>query len=198
MWFAVTFFLAAHRICVQRAHLLSDLKTETRGFRLAGKYGKLSLVDPRTGRLLLGEGNKLNDLKKAMRKGMIKNGVPEADVGQFLELLDRDNAAWSRDENRVDKKVTGSDPISAIVALFEARREQIRERMSRDITVAWERRTALERQVQAEREGRIAERDGRIAAEARAQAAEERAQVAEERARAAEARARAASQLFDL
>ncbi|KAJ7820475.1 hypothetical protein B0H13DRAFT_2130136 [Mycena leptocephala] len=205
MWFAVTFFLAAHRICVQRAHLLSDLRTEARGFRLAGKYGKLSLVDPRTGRLLLGEGNKLNDLKKAMRKGMIKNGVPEADVGQFLELLDRDNAAWSRDENRVDEKVTGSDPIGAIVALFEARRKQIRERMLRDITVAWERRTALERQVQAEREGRIAERegriaerDGRIAAEARAQAAEERAQAAEERARAAEARARAASQLFDL
>ena len=52
MWFAVTFFLAAHRICVQRAHLLSDLKTEARDFRLAGKYGKLSLVDPRTGRLM--------------------------------------------------------------------------------------------------------------------------------------------------
>ncbi|KAJ7795491.1 hypothetical protein B0H14DRAFT_104512 [Mycena olivaceomarginata] len=216
MWFAVIFFLAAHRICVQRAHL-SDLKTETRDFRLAGKYGKLSLVNPRTGRLLLGGSNKLDDIKKAMRKGMIKNGVAEADVGQFLELLDRDNAAWLRDE-----KVTGSDPIGAIVVLFEARRKQIRERMSRDITVAWEKRTALERQVQAERERRIAaeqqvqaereeriaaeqqvqaEREERIAAEQQVQAereervaAEMRAQAAEERAQAAEARARAAEE----
>ncbi|KAJ7858916.1 hypothetical protein B0H14DRAFT_3446948 [Mycena olivaceomarginata] len=77
------------------------------------------------------------------------------------------------------RRPTGSDPIGAIVILFEARREQIRERMSRDITGAWERRTALERQVQAERERRIiaeaqvqAEREGRFAAEARAQAAE--------------------------
>jgi hypothetical protein len=191
MWFAVTFFLTAHRICVQRGHSPTEFKTEARDFRLAGKYGKLSLVDARTGRLLLGGDNKLDVLKKAMRKGMIKNGVAEADVDQFLELLDRDNVAWSRDE-----KATGSDPIGAIVKLFEARREQIRERMSRDITGAWERRTALERQVQAERERRIiaeaqvqAEREGRFAAEARAQAAEARAEAAEARAEAAEARA---------
>ncbi|KAJ7874295.1 hypothetical protein B0H14DRAFT_106016 [Mycena olivaceomarginata] len=184
MWFAVTFFLTAHRICMQRGHSPTEFKTEARDFRLAGKYGKLPLVDARTGRLLLGGDNKLDVLKKAMRKGMIKNGVAEADVDQFLELLDRDNVAWSRDE-----KATGSDPIGAIVKLFEARREQIRERMSRDITGAWERRTALERQVQAERERRIiaeaqvqAEREGRFAAEARAQAAEARAEAAEARA----------------
>jgi hypothetical protein len=74
---------------------ISDLKTEAQDFRLACKYGKPSLVDPRTGLLLLRGDNKLDDIKKAMRKG-IRNGVADPDVGQFLELLDRENAAWAR------------------------------------------------------------------------------------------------------
>ncbi|KAJ7677375.1 hypothetical protein B0H14DRAFT_977891 [Mycena olivaceomarginata] len=162
MWFATIFFLSAERICKQRH--FPPMKVDGPSVRSAGKYGKLRIVDPKTGRLLFDRGNSLVLLKTTMRKGMLENGVARPEIEQFLDLLDIDNALWLRDE-----KEKGPDPVEEIVALFKARRHQIRERMVRDIEFVLLRTMAVERKAQAA-----------------VQAAEERTRAAEERMRAAE------------
>ncbi|KAJ7734716.1 hypothetical protein B0H14DRAFT_3517065 [Mycena olivaceomarginata] len=174
MWFAAIFFLSAERICKQRH--FPPMKADGPSVRSAGKYGKLRIVDPKTGRLLFGKDNSLVLLKKTMRQGMMEK---------------RDNALWSRDE-----KEKGTDPVEEIVALFKMRRHQIRERMIRDIEVALERKMAVERKAQAavqaaEERARAAVQAAEERAQAAVQAAEERAQAAEKRTRAVEEELRA-------
>jgi hypothetical protein len=189
MWFAAIFFLSAERICKQRH--FPAMKADGPSVRSAGKYGKLRIVDPKTGRLLFGKDNSLVLLKKTMRQGMMENGVALPEIEQFLKLLDSDNALWSRDE-----KEKGTDPVEEIVALFKMRRHQIRERMIRDIEVALERKMAVERKAQAavqaaEERARAAVQAAEERAQAAVQAAEERAQAAEKRTRAVEEELRA-------
>jgi hypothetical protein len=185
MWFATIFFLSAERICKQRH--FPPMKVDGPSVRSAGKYGKLRIVDPKTGRLLFDKGNGLVLLKTTMRKGMLENGVARPEIEQFLDLLDSDNVLWLRDE-----KEKGHDPVEEIVTLFKARRHQIRERMVRDIEVVLQRTMAVERKAQAAvqaaeektraaEESMRAERDKRIAAENRAQAAEEELRAERER-----------------
>ncbi|KAJ7889311.1 hypothetical protein B0H14DRAFT_3429622 [Mycena olivaceomarginata] len=158
------------------------MKVNGPSFRSAGKYGKLRIVDPKTGCLLLDKEKGFAILKATMRKGMLANGVARPEIEQFLELLDNDKAL---------EKEKGADPVEEIVSLFNARRHQLRERMTRDIEVALQRRTAVERNAQAA--VRAAEENMR-AVEERLRAAEESTRAAEDRLRAAEESMRAAEQ----
>ncbi|KAJ6514039.1 hypothetical protein DFH09DRAFT_1433034, partial [Mycena vulgaris] len=149
MWFATVFFLAAHRICEQRG--CSPVKTESPRLCLAGHYGKVPLVDPKSGRLLFGGDKGLDGMKEVMRKGMTKGGLSPEEVDRYLKLLDNDEA-WAHDE-----EARGADPIQEIVRLFEARRHEIRERLAGGVKAVWEKRPALRWEVDAEEDQAAAE-----------------------------------------
>ncbi|KAJ7869832.1 hypothetical protein B0H13DRAFT_1896450 [Mycena leptocephala] len=172
MWYATTFFLAAKQICTDRGYPPAD--SSAGNLKRGGRYGKLRLVDPSTGRLSLASASSVDVVKKAIEKGMAKSGVPAPQVEDFLQRLDDDRARIGN---------MGTDSVGSIVRLFQVRREQVLEGMSRIATVR-DNRMAVERRIQAaERQMQEAQQQAQ-AADVRAQAAERRAQVAEEALRA--------------
>ncbi|KAJ7715612.1 hypothetical protein B0H16DRAFT_1615505, partial [Mycena metata] len=145
LWFATVFFLAARRICAERGYPPISMETPDLA-RLGGKWRNVSLIDPRTGRLLF---NKLNPtdihkIKKYMKRGMSRSAVDDEETEKFLQQLDTDIARLAQDE-----KTTGTDALDTILVLFNTRRMQVRERMHADIRVAWEKKTAFERRTVA-------------------------------------------------
>ncbi|KAJ7817104.1 hypothetical protein B0H14DRAFT_2843244 [Mycena olivaceomarginata] len=173
MWYATTFFLAAKQICTDRGYPPAD--SSAGNLKRGGRYGKLRLVDPSTGRLSLASASSVDVVKKAIEKGMAKSGVPAPQVEDFLQRLDDD---------RVRIGNMGTDSVGSIVRLFQVRREQVLEGMSRRIATVRDNRMAVERRIQAaERQMQEAQQQAQ-AADVRAQAAERRAQVAEEALRA--------------
>ncbi|KAK7016367.1 hypothetical protein R3P38DRAFT_2994588 [Favolaschia claudopus] len=150
MWFAATFYLAAYRICHNRAgvHMKSQEKRE---FRFAGKWKRFQMVDQRTGDLLLRQAESLQTLKEAIKKGMEKRKEVQENTDRYLRMVDEDAALWEENE-----KIDGRDTIGAIVVLFEARRKQIRQGMTDKIQLAQEAR--LQERLAIEEKARKEER----------------------------------------
>ncbi|KAJ7509503.1 hypothetical protein B0H11DRAFT_1959891 [Mycena galericulata] len=149
MWFATIFFLTANHICVERGY---PPQITAKHLNIAGRYGKLPLIDATTGCLLFSkDSGGFDDVKKAMRKGMIKDGVSSKDVEQFLTLLDNDMEAWPRDD------MASGDPVQQIFIQFQARRSQIRERIKEDVDAARLERTAPQREAERETTRRVNE-----------------------------------------